>query len=71
MVFLIPVPLLHEMDPSGVQSKGSGQWLRFGGRRVHLQTVHREKAATVAQVEVSTTRKVKGGSIQLSFSKGI
>ena len=39
--------------------------------KVHLQTVHKEKAAAVAQVEVATTRKVKGGSIQLSFSKGI
>ncbi len=71
MVFLIPVPLLHEMDLSGVPSKGSGLWLRFCGRKVHLQTVYREKAATVAQVEAATTRKVKGGSIQLSLSKGI
>jgi hypothetical protein len=70
-VFPIPVPLFQGMDPSGVLSNVSGLWLRVGGGKVHLQTVHKEKAAAVAQVEVATTRKVKGGSIQLSFSKGI
>ena len=50
------------MQPSEVPSNVSGLWPRVGGTRVLSQTVYREKAAAVDQVEVATTGKGEDGS---------
>ena len=61
-VFINKVLLLSAMQPSEVPSNVSGLWPRVGGTRVLSQTVHREKAAAVDQVEVATTGKGEDGS---------
>ena len=62
----LPKPL-KVLLPSGMQHRtvlpsGSGGTRRAGGTRVLSQTVHREKATKVDQVEKATTGKGEAGS---------